>query len=38
MGLLDFAHGSSEVVQDSLKIIRNTVQCGSAGPSKLLSD
>ena len=38
MGLLDFARGSTEVVQDSFKIIRNTVRCGSAGLSKLLSD
>ena len=38
MGLLDFARGSAEVVQDSFKIIRNTVRCGSAGLSKLLSD
>ena len=38
MGLLDFARGSAEVVQDYFKIIRNTVRCGSAGLSKLLSD
>ena len=38
MGLLDFARGSTEVVQDSLKTIRNTVRCGSAGLLKLLSD
>ena len=38
VGLLDFARGSTEFVQDSFKVIRNTVQFGSAGLSKLLSD
>ena len=33
MGLLNFARGSTEVVQGSFKIIRNTVWCGSAGLS-----